>query len=76
MHLQGVPQAAKRRKFLPCSISSISVSGLCELCLQKMSSMNLFFKSTKPNEEEEEGALPQAFPSGQRPRALYIGRRC
>ena len=34
------------------------------------------FKSTKPNEEEEEGALPQAFPSGQRPRALYIGRRC
>ena len=38
--------------------------------------MNLFFKFTKPNEEEEEGALPQAFPSGQRPRALSIGRRC
>ena len=34
--------------------------------------MNLFFKFTKPNEEEEEGALPQAFPSGQRPRALSI----
>ena len=43
-----------------------------------MSSMNLFFKFTKPNEEEEEeeGVLPQAFPSSQRPRALSIGRRC
>ena len=71
MHLQGAPQALK----------VLALPHFVDLSLELVPAENVkhefVLQFTKSNEEEEEeGALPKAFPSSQRPRALSIGRRC